>query len=452
MPKLILDRRQFLKGIASGDYQTDGIFRQSFTRGIDPFRSRATYGLLQQGYGQTNLTGSVVLDTIKWFVQKTDDYYGYGVDGYLYKFTGGSLTASELNSAGKASRLGARGLAIYNDGTADKLFYFSNTTIGTYDFASTYNNSVHSGLQNAPHPAKQFQGILYFGNGRYVGSVDATTLNLTALTLPIGFEVQDIEIYANYLAILAFKPTGTLNTECKLFLWDTFSSATAWSFEYDVPEKAYSLEKFKNDIAIFGYNVRLFNAGGFDIIHEIIGTTVYPGQTSYNKNFLYWQEYGDLMSYGSPSAYIPPSKQAPLTNTGEKGAIINLYSESTQFLISNNAELALLYNNNYSGGQAHTVKIELPVPSKVKGITLVFEKLVTNDGISFNLKDDQATLLSSKTITYAADGAITQKKFLTTSKISNYVFLELTWSSYSTGNLIIKKIIIDYDPTELTTA
>jgi len=452
MPKIILDRTQFLKGIASGDYQTDGIFRQSYTRGIDPFRSRATYGLLQQGYGQTDLTGSVIKDPIKWFVQKTDDYYGYGTSGYLYKFTGGSLTPSELDSANRATRLGARGLAVYNDGTADKLFYFSNTTIGTYDFASTYNNAVHSGLQSAPHPAKQFQGVLYFGNGRYVGSVNATVLNLTALTLPIGFEVQDIEIYSNYLAILAFKPTGTLNTECKLFLWDTFSSATAWSFEYDVPEKAYSLEKYKNDIAIFGYNVRLFNAGGFDIIHEISGTTVYPGQTSYNKNFLYWQEYGDLMSYGSPNAYIPPSKQAPLTNTGEKGAIINLYSESTQFLIGNNGNFALLYNTGYSGGIAQTIKIELPVPSKIKGITFVFEKLVTNDGISFNLKDDQATLLSSKTITYATDGAITQKRFPTTSKITNYVFLELTWNSYSTGNLIIKKIIIDYDPTELTTA
>mgnify|MGYP000954953903 CR=1 FL=1 len=134
MPTITLSKTQFLKGISAGGYQEDGLFRQSFTKGIDVFRTKATYGLLQQGYDGTDLTGSIVKDTIKWFVQKVDDYYGYGVNGYLYKFTGAGLTPSELDSAGRATRLGARGLAIYNDGTAPTL----TTTASRVDIISLY--------------------------------------------------------------------------------------------------------------------------------------------------------------------------------------------------------------------------------------------------------------------------------------------------------------------------
>ena len=438
-------------GLSSGGYNEDGLFKQSYTKGIDIFRTKATYGLLQQGYLYTDITGSVIKDVIKWFVQKGDDYYGYGADGYLYKFTGISLTPSELDHSNLASRVGGKGLAIYNDGTSDKLHFFANTTIGTYDFSTTYNNSYKTGLQSAPHPTKEWQGILYFGNGRYVGSINGTTENLTHLTLPIGYEVQDIDIYNSYLIILAHKATGALNTECKLFLWDTYTTGGV-NFEYFVPEKAYSLEKYKDGLAIFGYNIRLFGVSGylnFDVIHGIEGTTVYPGQTAYGNNTLYWQEYGFLGSFGTPNSRIRASLQAPLTLTGEKGAIINLDTLGTQFLVSRSDKTVFKYNTGYSGGDVASINIPLPIPCKIKRVTLVFEKLASGDGFSFTFYDDNGLLLSEN-ITYALYGAKTQKSFIVSSNISNYFRFNISWgNALAGGNAIIKKIIIDYEPTEL---
>jgi len=76
MPQIILKPKHFLTGLASSPYIENGLFDDSITKGIDVFRSKATYGLLQQGYKGTDLTGTVIKDTIKWFVQKGIDYYG----------------------------------------------------------------------------------------------------------------------------------------------------------------------------------------------------------------------------------------------------------------------------------------------------------------------------------------------------------------------------------------
>ncbi len=451
--RIILDKKHFLTGLSSGGYNEDGLFKQSFSKGIDIFRTKANYGLLQQGYLHTDITGSVIKDVIKWFVQKGSDYYGYGADGYLYKFTGTSLTPSELDHANLSGRVGGKGLAIYNDGTSDKLHYFAATTVGTYDFSTTFNNSCYTGLQDAPHPAKEWQGILYFGNGRYVGTVNGTTAVTAALTLPVGYEVQDIDIYNNYLAILAHKSTGALNTECKLFIWDGYTDGC--QYEYVVPEKAYSLEKYKDGLAIFGYNIRLFGVSGYEnfaVIHGIESTTVYPGQTAYGNNTLYWQEYGFLGSFGSPNSRIKASLQAPLTLTGEKGAIINLDTLGTQFLVSRSDKTVFVYNAGYSGGSLSSINIPLPVPSKIRWVALIFEKFATGDGFEFLLYDDIGLLLSEY-VTYTLYGAKTQKSFSVNSKVSNYFRFNLNWGdTLAGGNAIIKKIIIDYEPTELKDA
>lgn len=455
MPKIILEKKHFLMGLASGYYNQDGLFRQSISKGIDVFRSKATYGLLQQGYKYINITSSgtttIVADTIKFFVQKDEDCYGYGNNGYLYKFTNGT-TPSKLDAGNEGLRTGGKGLTIYHDGTSDKLHYFASTTIGTYDFASTFNNSYKTGLESAPHPAKEWQGILYFGNGRYVGSLNGTTAVTAALTLPVGYEVQDIDIYDNYLAILTHKATGALNTECKLFLWNGYTT-DEWQYEYVVPEKAYSLEKYKDGLAIFGYNIRLFRVSGyenFDVIHNIESTTVYPGQTAYNNNTVFWQENGFLGSFGSPDSRIEPSVQAPLKDTGEKGAIINIGIAGNQFLISRNDNTCYLYNSGYSEGTVQSIRIDLPVPSKIKGVTLVFEKLASGDGFGFLLYDDSGLILSQVNTTYATHGAKTTKYYPVNSKLSNFVYFTIDWgNALAGGNAIVKKIIIEYEPTEL---
>lgn len=465
MPQIVLEKKHFLTGISSGGYNQDGLFRQSYTKGIDVFHIKANYGMLQQGNGFTDVTNngttSVVVDVIKFFVQKGNDNYGNGNNGRLYKFTGTNLTPSELDHANVGGRTGARGLAIYHDGTSDKLHYFQDTQIGIHDFASTFTNNYKTGLENAPHPAKEFQGVLYFGNGRYVGSLTGTTLDLQALTLPVGYEVQDVDIYSGYIAILAHKPTGALNTECKLFIWDTYTK-TGWNFEYFVPEKAYSLEKYKDGLAIFGgYNIMLFGVAGYgnmDVVYSLDSVTVYPGATFYGNNTLYWQEYGFIGSFGTPNSRMKASFQAPLTNCGSGGAIIGLSQVYPQFLVSRSDNYVLAYNSGLSGGCVRTINIPLPSPSKITRLTFIFEKLGVNDEVGFNMYDDQGQLIDTfvvddpRRISYANFGAITQKSYqINKSKISNFFYIYIDWdqSRYAGGNVVIKKIILDFQPTEL---
>jgi hypothetical protein len=452
MPYITIGEKEILSGIASSQESSNGIFDPDFTYGIDPFKRLATYGQIRRGYAPTDLTGSVVKDTIVNFVFNAD-YFSIGNTGYLYQTTGTlGATTTELNSADRAGRAGLTYYNVFNhhNGTANLLHYIYGTKIGTFDYSTTFTADVYTGLQSAPHPTKEFDGKTFIGNGRYVAKLDATTLTLQALTLPIGYEVQDIEVYNNYLAVLAFRNLGSLNVECKIFIWDTYSSATQWQAEYVVKERALALDLYKGDLVVFGDNVRLFNGGSLDILHKIgSGSVISFGNTFSGDNTVYWQENGNIKAYGTPNGRLSPCLFSPIGGCGKGGAIIRTDNSLNHFLISRNDNLLYYYkgNDTASNSVAKTVNLDMP-RSTVKSIQFDFDVLADGDAVLINVYNDRGQAILAESLSFSTYGALNTLKKIIYSKPTSFVNIEISYNSRA-GDIIFRNIRIEYEPTRL---
>jgi hypothetical protein len=452
MKTITIAEAQILSGIASSQESDNGIFDPEYTYGINPFKRLDTYGQIRRGYAPTDITGTVIKDTIvQWAFNQ--DYYGAGNNGYLYQVAGTlSATVTELNSAGRSARSGLShyGCFIFHNGTSNLLHYIYGTKIGTYDFSSSFTADVFTGLESAPHPSVEFDGKRFIGNGRYVAKLSGATLTLQALVLPIGYEVQDLKVYNNYMAVLAYKNLGSLNVECKLFIWDTYSSATQWQSEYLVPERALAMNIYKGDLALFGDNFRLFRGGAFDVICQIGTSAVLNhGNTFSGDNIVYWQDDDKLMAYGSPTARIKPCLFSPMGATGKGGAIIRTDAKYNRFLISRNTSALNFFkeNSTASSSVAKTVNIDMK-RGRIRSAEFIFDKLATGDAVVINMYDDKGNAILTKTLQYSDEGAVTSKRITIHSAPTSYFNIELSYNSRG-GDVKFREINIDYEPTRI---
>jgi len=418
---LSLGIKEFLKGVSSGKYIADGLFKSA--PGVDFFRTPDTYGLITNGYAKTNKTGTTIQDEIRYFAKSQSAFYAYGDEGYLYSITSAGVP-TVLDPGGEGveldidgitvldpGRAGGRGLALYNDeGNSTKLFYFSNISIGRYNPADgTADNDYKTGLTNSEHSAIEFNGKLYFTNASNIGVLDGTDLTLDVLTLPAGFTARDIKIWNNYLAIVASNYEAGYS---KLFLWDTYSAG--YNFEYVIPEICTALQNYKSTLATFGTNVRLFNGGVFDVIYELnSGTTVRPGSTCYNNNTLYWKDWDKMVAYGSPIASIKALIYTPLVIKNDDnqqggsatGAIINLDSDTNQFLVSTSEDKLYIYNSSYQGGTIRTIDFYIG-HAKPNKMVVSFDTNATSAspiGVYFKVYGDKG-LMTQETTKYLDNG------------------------------------------------
>lgn len=453
MPVLSIGEKQILSGFASSKEVSNGLFDPALTYGIDIFKREASYGIIRRGYSISDLTGSVIKDTIVDWAYKSD-YYFIGNGGYLYKTTGTSAqTTTELDSAGRSARFSKDhyGIFTHNDGSSNKLFYVYGDKIGSFDFDATFTAEAYTGLESAPHPSIEFDGKRFISNGRYVAKLDGATLTLQALALPVGYEVQDLEVYNNYLAVLAYRNLGGMNVECKVFIWDTYSSATQWQYEYKIPERAIALDLYNGDLAIFGENLTILKDEEMSVIAPISLSASIKAKNTFNSgNVLYWQDDNKLMAFGSPSSRIEPTIFSPIGGCGAGGVIVKTNSKYNYFLISTSGNKLYSFKGNdaVSVSVGKTINLEIP-RSQITSIEFFLEKLATNDDVLVTIYNDKGATIFSKALTYAAYGAITYKKFLVYSAPTSSISLEFSYSSRA-GDVMFKQINIGYAPTRNT--
>lgn len=111
------------------------------------------------------------------------------------------------------------------------LFYWTATELGTYDLASTYNDSFATGT--AFRGSAEHANALYIANGRWIARVDsANTFSATELVLPAQYLATCLKSLGDDLLIGTYVNTGV--AYCKVFLWDTVS--TSWTYEDEVFE------------------------------------------------------------------------------------------------------------------------------------------------------------------------------------------------------------------------
>jgi hypothetical protein len=150
-------------------------------------------------------------------------YYCSKTTGKIWK-----RTTSAVYSLIRTNANGAHTGCQYFNGY---LFYWTATKLGTYDLASTYNDSFATGT--AFRGSCEHANALYIANGRWIARVDsANTFSATELVLPAQYLATCLKSMGDDVLIGTYVNNGV--AYCKAFLWDTVS--TSWTYEDEVFE------------------------------------------------------------------------------------------------------------------------------------------------------------------------------------------------------------------------
>lgn len=205
--------------------------------------------------------GDLIDKVIKWIEENPSngDVYYYGEDE-IFKESSGTYSSVRSVAAGTPN---GQGLADF-DG---HMYYRTGTTLGRYDYASTWDDSWQTGLESVTDfaPLFRFKNLLLVANGRYVGTVDDVgTWNASRLTLPPGYKVRSFTAAGGLVFIAAIRGSTITGSELGyLFVWD----GTSENYNDFIPVNG-------NPHAIVGLNNRIvIIAGNEPIIYHSSGAS-----------------------------------------------------------------------------------------------------------------------------------------------------------------------------------
>lgn len=208
----------------------------------------STPGSIQANLRPDKVTEGLDIEFVKWFDTDPRTGYIYALDSNndIFRSTneGATWTLFETNNGTGAT---GQGFKIWKD----YIFHIRDKTIGVVGPLSgtpTETTTWKSGLESvdfgnfveATHSMLVAQNdVLYFGNGRYVGSISENTgqtfdpsnsatftFSLQALDLPDGYKVRCLEELGSNLMIGTWKGSsiGKIKS-ADIFPWDTSSSS-----------------------------------------------------------------------------------------------------------------------------------------------------------------------------------------------------------------------------------
>jgi hypothetical protein len=444
MPELLrLQPKDFVKGEASGRFTNDGLF--SDLSRVDIYRTPSNFGLLAPGFyggGINPTSNNTIHDLVKRIINLGGSYFGYGNDGYLYSWSKGDVrndNLTVLDSGNESGRANGENLTFYNG----KLHYFYDTGIGTINVnGSSPNNTAYTtDITADPHPLVNWQGVLWFGNGNYLGKLDGTSLTAQFFKLPGDETIKDVAMYSNYIAILAVDSNADDINLSKLYLYDGYSAYPL--YEYNIYENCTALESFRGELAIFGENLMFFNGGAFPKLKKLSSSVSYQG-TLYYRNALYWLDSSEFNCYGAPINSLNDSFYSLMASPGTGGTIYPIWDNDNQFYASGGSTEFLMEHDSNGYQQyasATTIRFNLG-NARIKRVEVYFEKLTENDAIEIQIQDPGA--VASLYIDYSTDGAVDKKVFQPVTSLLNYMRLRFDWSygESTSNNLRIKEIIL----------
>ena len=292
---------------------------------------------ITQGAGLATLTAGTQAGAVTTLIKHilnvpTSADVAWGIGGAkLYKISATAVAnaGSYPHTIDKAAVTGEDGESVCSDGTY--LYYFYNhsgsagdmgrLTLATDAFDDDFGSTVPTGfaaLQNAPHPSVLGDdGIVYFGNGRYVGYYDpvTNTISVDELDLPAGSQVVDL-VYENskiYAAVNFPNLTGVNNNQGSIYVWDTVSDS--WD-DFPHPRVYGRLGALINkDGNIFVFYQDLSSSGGFKLgvldgnkikpLRTFTGSLPNFGQKIIYDNMIAWISSGEVWIWGSADEEMP---------------------------------------------------------------------------------------------------------------------------------------------------
>jgi hypothetical protein len=177
-------------------------------------------------------------------------------------------------------------------------------------FTDGWGSATDVALENSAHPSLSAADIMMFGNGRYVGTYDGTTLDVQALDFESGSEVVDLAYTRSLYWIAVNWPNvaGNNNNEGRIYLWD--GTSTSWEDSITVGGRIGCIwaeagtvfvifEDPTNGVCKIGY------VSG-NSITVISGSEFYGGlplfyQKAKYKNFTIFNSSEKIMAFGAPS-------------------------------------------------------------------------------------------------------------------------------------------------------
>jgi len=436
----------------------------------------------------------------------TNDIYLLGESDRLWKMSTATTFDGSFDGINPYHDFGSgagESLAIYptkigGAASVKKLFYFwnvsgGNATAGMYDLSSTFDDdwmsTVPTGagtLVNAPHPNILWKSYLWFGNGQYVGRFDGETgdngtLDETKLNLGTSVEVTALFLTQNYIGICAWEGSSIdrRGGPCTIYFWD----GTSDTYNYSIPIDAIKITAALNskgviylwmigsdDTTIFGY----LSENGFTKISAIqhyIGSTLqkYNPPTPYGvdlfNNKVVMAMGGDavidskasIFSYGRDNEKQPMALTFPWSASVVANSMCGAIKAITykKMLVSyydgTNYKVATVSSGNSTTAQYKGNYKDFGQNIQINYVKLYFKPLASGDSVTPTLEVDYGTSVTLKAAkgtansvaSWAADGAITSKKFVPPQgkqKCHTFRPVLKSW----TGDVNISKIVVDF--------
>jgi len=217
--------------------------------------------------------------TTSGFITSIDNYDGDGADK-LYGFDGsrvyirtGTTWAITRTLSGTTALLDTPEMIEWNG----SIYYATKSDIGrlngtTYDddYLTTVALGTLPAQDDSWKPMTPFLDKLYIGDGRYVSSLETSTV-FTAqdLVLPLGYRIRAMEVIGDRLAIACGSDSAITGDSSKstVFIWDGTSDLYESKIEVDVIGGIQGLKNIDNILYLFARNIAPPAPAGIDIYY-----------------------------------------------------------------------------------------------------------------------------------------------------------------------------------------
>lgn len=479
--KWSVEINNFLGGFAPAWYkETYPVFGNKNQAGTMSNIDLTNPGYLTQGPGLASLTNGTqagaITTTLKGILDMataSDVTYATG-GARLQKISSTAVTNSGIwpHAIDKA--------AVTSEGGEDVILFQSNLyytynhsgsagDIGKYDLSSTFDDdwgsTVPSGaaaLTNNPHPlALGGNDTFAFGNGRYVGTYDGTTLQTQALDLPTGYVVVDVQWNNDKWWITANNNniTGSNKNAASIFIWD--GTTNSWETEIKLMGTA-GASHVKNGV-FFQFYRDVTSTGGYKLGYasgnSIVDVLNYSGalpafyQVADYKDFIIWDSSGSIYAFGggdkdlpvrlfqlADSGYATVGGLAcpfgtPMVMSTDGGSNFRLAQFSGYDTASNWKSLMF---DITSGGRV----------SKINTVRINFETLASGARVDWKLLNNSGTTVYSDIISFSKLGAATTAFYNLNGLVAENYRLEFDFTNGSTSNPVKIKNAKIYGTTD----
>lgn len=464
MPTIVIDQKDFLRGVSSYDDLLDGGY-SPLSVGISPF---TTPGLIGPGPNPSSIstTGVGSRGIFAWSTWHTALSPGVGravsanssKDGtfLLLSATGGTTLAQ--TDTGKDYEPIITDMIRYKA----KFYVTSNTDITELnsDFSAIDNDfwtstkSEGALTAGVPHPLVLYGDIMYIADGNVLHQLDGTTSSEDVLILPSDYIITALEVHQNLIYIAASKfsdTTGGTALDSRLFTWNGYSPK--FIDEYVLQTRVDAIKVFGGVLLLTTPKYVGYWTGSTINVLRRLTTNVYKHQIAVDNDRLYLAQGTAVLCLANPVLSASKFFSFPIKT---EDTIIGLTSYiSDVMLLSFNDSgvgsqalwaITNLDASNDTGVTLYSNKIPLNTYAIIEKIIIEGEALTSGASTLLEYITSKGTTVSVGTHSYANYGGISYREYEVFDNEPTY-FIQFK-PTFTSGAKGIRRIYIKYRPSE----